>query len=307
MTEPLVSVITPCYNGERYLYQYFEAILSQTYSKIELIFVNDGSTDKTEEIALSYCNRLEEKGIRFIYIKQENAGQAAALNRGLKIFTGEYLTWPDSDDVMTADAIEKKVRFMEKNMAYSMVRSNGRVYDEMTKKEWRISNSTLDFKEDIFKELLLLETFGCCGCYMIRRSLFEEIYPERQIFESRYGQNWQILIPSASKSKCGYIDEELYIIYEHEDSHSRSARTDEQEMNRWDGFVEILLKAIEKSDCDKEQSEKLVRGKYASPQFYCAVSLHNKNVLKEKFKNLKEYGKVSLKEYLLYIKYRFLK
>lgn len=114
MNRPLVSILTPCYNGESFLKRYFESILNQTYSNLELIFINDGSIDRTEEIALSYRSQLEEKGIRYIYERQENAGQAAALNRGLKLFTGEYLTWPDSDDVMTADCIEKKSGFWSK-------------------------------------------------------------------------------------------------------------------------------------------------------------------------------------------------
>ena len=120
MTKPLVSIITPCYNGEAFLKRYFESILNQTYPNLELIFINDGSTDRTEEIALSYRERLEKRGITYIYEKQENAGQAAALNRGLKLFKGEYLTWPDSDDVMTKDSIEKKVHFLEKNPKYEM-------------------------------------------------------------------------------------------------------------------------------------------------------------------------------------------
>ena len=81
MDKPLVSIITPCYNGETFLHRYFESILAQTYPNLELIFVNDGSTDKTEEIAMSYQKKLCEKGIRYIYLEQENAGQAAALNK----------------------------------------------------------------------------------------------------------------------------------------------------------------------------------------------------------------------------------
>jgi len=77
---PLVSIITPCYNGESYLERYFNSVLNQTYSNLELIFINDGSIDRTEEIALSYQNIFEQKGIRYVYLYQENAGQAAALN-----------------------------------------------------------------------------------------------------------------------------------------------------------------------------------------------------------------------------------
>ena len=55
MKKPLVSIITPCYNGETYLSRFFESILNQTYSNLELIFVNDGSTDKTESVVQEYC------------------------------------------------------------------------------------------------------------------------------------------------------------------------------------------------------------------------------------------------------------
>ena len=113
--QPLVSIITPCYNGEKFLERYFESILAQTYTNIELIFVNDGSKDCTEKIAMSYSEKLKSKGVQYIYIYQENAGQAAAMNKVLKIFSGKYLAWVDSDDVMTAESIKRKVAFLEKN------------------------------------------------------------------------------------------------------------------------------------------------------------------------------------------------
>ena len=130
MTKPLVSIITPCYNGEAFLKRYFESILNQTYPNLELIFINDGSTDRTEEIALSYRERLEKRGITYIYEKQENAGQAAALNRGLKLFTGEYLTWPDSDDEMVSDAVEKKVDYLEQHPDYGFCICKTKVVNE---------------------------------------------------------------------------------------------------------------------------------------------------------------------------------
>lgn len=304
---PLVSIITPCYNGETYLKRYFESILSQTYDNLELIFINDGSEDLTEEIALSYSEKLENRGIRYIYKRQENAGQAAALNRGLKLFSGEYLTWPDSDDVMTPDSIEKKVFFLEQHLEYGMVRSNGVCYDENTGKRKRISESSVAEREDIFEDLLFLKTYGCCGCYMIRKSLFERIFPTRQIFDSRCGQNWQILVPAASNTKCGYIDEEQYIVYEKENSHSRKKKTKEENIKRWDDFTEILLDAIDHSECDKQKYKRLVRKNCAREQLYYAIFYHDKKLMKEKFFDLKKYGKVQLAEYLVYIKNMYFK
>lgn len=63
-----VSIITPCYNGEKYIRRYLESILKQTYTNIELIFINDGSNDNTEEIVMSFKEEFERKKIEFIYI-----------------------------------------------------------------------------------------------------------------------------------------------------------------------------------------------------------------------------------------------
>lgn len=302
MSNPLVSIITPCFNGESYLDRYFESILNQTHPNLELIFINDGSSDKTEEIALSYRSKLEARGIDYTYIYQENAGQAAALNKGLKIFKGDYLTWPDSDDVMTNDCIEKKVKFLEKNQEYKMVRSNGVFFNERTKERKRISTSERNFKEDIFEDLLVVSTYGCCGCYMVKSDLFFQIYPDRQIFESRRGQNWQLLVPCSSYTKCGYIDEDLYVVYETVDSHSRVKLSNEVEIERLDQFKEILIDAINRSNCDKEKMTRLVEGEYARRQFYYAIDDRDKKLIKEKYSLIKKYGKLNMHQILLYIK-----
>jgi len=71
MNEKLVSIITPCYNGEKFINRYLDSLLGQTYSNIEIIFINDGSTDKTEEIVFSYKDNFKKKGIKFIYISKK--------------------------------------------------------------------------------------------------------------------------------------------------------------------------------------------------------------------------------------------
>ena len=302
MNRPLVSIITPCYNGERFVKRYFDCILAQTYSPLELIFINDGSTDHTEEIALSYRERLEQKGISYIYEYQENAGQAAALNRGLKLFTGEYLTWPDSDDVMTPDCIEKKVEFLLENPDVEMVRSNALFIDEITGEKKRALTKRHEKKENIFEDLLLVNEYGGCGCYMISRKLFLRCYPDRDIYISRAGQNWQLLVPAASYSLCGYLDEDLYWIYEQGQSHSRKKRTYAQMYVRWDDFTDILLHALQYSLCNQEYFVKLVRENCARQKFYYAVEDNNKQIMKTCIREMRQYGKVTIREYLLFWK-----
>ena len=307
MNTPLVSIITPCFNGERYLDRYFKSILNQTYSNIELIFINDGSIDKTEDIALSYQKLLENKHIKFVYIYQKNSGQAAALNKGLKIFEGDYLTWPDSDDTMTPDCIEKKVKFLEKNKNYDMVRSNGIYYNEETQEEKRISNKKSNKNKKIFDDLLVLETYGCCGCYMVTREAFLNSFPNRTIYDSRQGQNWQVLLPIASRSLCGYLDEDLYIVYLTKNSHSREKRSLHEEIDRYTNFLDILLHSINESDCNKIYSIKKAYTFCSKNQFYYSIALNDKSLMKKYFKLICKNGKPSLKEIILYIKYYMIK
>lgn len=87
----LISVIIPVYNGECFLGEAIESVLAQTYRPLELIVVDDGSTDRTSEIARSYP--------QITYIRQPNGGAASARNRGIQAARGEYLAFLDSDDV----------------------------------------------------------------------------------------------------------------------------------------------------------------------------------------------------------------
>lgn len=92
--EELVSVIVPIYNVEKYLEKCLDSIRSQTYTNLEIILVNDGSTDSCEKICIDYMNRDER--IRYIY--QENAGSGPARNNGIKNASGKYIVFVDPDD-----------------------------------------------------------------------------------------------------------------------------------------------------------------------------------------------------------------
>ena len=110
-----VSIVTPCYNGEKYLERFLKSILNQSYGNIELIFINDGSTDQTEEIIKKYKEEFDLHNIELTYLFQENAGQAAALNTGLKYVQGVYLLFIDSDYEISYDLFEHSVRFLVDN------------------------------------------------------------------------------------------------------------------------------------------------------------------------------------------------
>jgi glycosyltransferase involved in cell wall biosynthesis len=89
----MISVIMPVYNAEKFLKRSIDSILGQTEEDFELIIINDGSTDSSEEIILSYNDP------RVVYVRQENQGVAAARNKGLSIAKGEFIAWQDADDI----------------------------------------------------------------------------------------------------------------------------------------------------------------------------------------------------------------
>ena len=103
--KPLVSIVTPCFNGERYVARFLDSILRQTYPKLELIFVNDASTDKTLE-KLAIWEKQYPDAITVITLT-ENSKQGAARNVGMQYATGKYLGFVDSDDYVELSMFEK--------------------------------------------------------------------------------------------------------------------------------------------------------------------------------------------------------
>lgn len=114
LNTPLVSVIIPVYNGEQFLTQAIESVLSQTYKKIEIIVVDDGSSDNTAQIAKSF-----QENIRYTY--QSNRGPAAARNHGIKIAKGEAISFLDIDDMWQEDKLEIHASYLAANPSVDIV------------------------------------------------------------------------------------------------------------------------------------------------------------------------------------------
>lgn len=107
---PRVTVFMPVYNGEKYLNEAIDSILSQTFTDFELLIIDDGSTDSSADIIRSY----DDKRIRFVQ-NEKNLKIAATRNKGLELATGEYIVLMDCDDVSIPERIYKQVAFMDKN------------------------------------------------------------------------------------------------------------------------------------------------------------------------------------------------
>ena len=104
---PLISIVIPVYNGSNYLAEAIESALNQTYKNIEIIVVNDGSTDegKTKEVALRYGDKIR-------YFEKDNEGVSTALNLGIKEAKGSYIAWLSHDDLFSNEKIERQVKIL---------------------------------------------------------------------------------------------------------------------------------------------------------------------------------------------------
>ena len=109
LTKDLVSIIIPVYNAGKYLSDCLDSILSQSYSQLEIILIDDGSRDDS----LSLCKQYAARDERVSFIHQKNGGPGAARNAGLEQATGEYLLFFDSDDVVLPNAIETMIKAVD--------------------------------------------------------------------------------------------------------------------------------------------------------------------------------------------------
>lgn len=118
MSDPLVSIVTPVYNGEQYLAEAIESALAQTYRNFELLIINDGSTDNSKAIITSYLNNS-----KIHYFEQQNAGVAAARNLALRNANGKYIGFLDQDDLWLPDKLSTQIQYLETNPEIPFVHS----------------------------------------------------------------------------------------------------------------------------------------------------------------------------------------
>jgi len=147
-SENFVSIIIPCYNAEKYIGQAIESVLNQIYKNYEILIINDGSTDSSEEIIKKYC--LLDTRIKYFY--QQNSGVSNARNKGIEISKGIIIAFIDSDDVWEPENLEVKVKALVNDPLLFWVFSDMYFADETLNKTELVEGIT---NEDILGSLLL--------------------------------------------------------------------------------------------------------------------------------------------------------
>ena len=175
----MISVIVPVYNVEEYLEECLESIRHQSYTDIEVILVNDGSTDSSKEI----CERFCQADSRFRLINQENKGQSAARNRGVKESIGEYLMFVDSDDVINKNVLEVLLPYMKTEVDIVECRMTRKKEEVYLNKPFKIVFEG-NAKEAILNCIAIKEVKFCPVTKLYRREIVEKVpFLEGYIYE----------------------------------------------------------------------------------------------------------------------------
>ncbi len=193
-----ISVILPVYNAALYLKEAVNSIINQTYTDWELIIINDGSTDNSQEIILSYTDR------RIKYFENENnLGLISTLNKAINLCSGEYIARMDADDISFAERFSKQVNFLDQNADYGMCGSFAHIINNQGNTTGKIIHVT---ENDYLKVNLLFSVPFVHPSMMIRKEILEE-----NLFDKEYlhAEDYDLWTRIARKYKVANIPDFL--------------------------------------------------------------------------------------------------
>ena len=182
MIEPLVSVIVPVYNVEKYLEKCVNSLLQQTYKNIEIILVNDGSTDESGKM----CDNLAQEDDRIKVFHKKNGGLSDARNYGVERATGEYIGFVDSDDYIEEDMYEKLYKAIQRSQADMAECSMTRIYKNYSEKFYRGDNFQIDLDDEAYVREYIdnVRLYGSAWCKLLKKEIAEKVkFPVGKIYE----------------------------------------------------------------------------------------------------------------------------
>ena len=211
---PKVSVIIPVYNGEKYVSDAIESVLNQTYKNIEVIIVDDGSTDNTFEKIKPYLSKIK-------YIYQENAGLCRTRNKGILNSTGELIAFLDHDDIWLSEKTEKQVNYLLANPQYKFIHCSVKYINyqgEIIKPSgyWgklKLNGEVKNIKEIFMHYAMLPSTM------MVKRQLLDEVGLWNHTFS--HCEGYDLCLRIAREYYLGYINEALVLYRLHDSNASK--------------------------------------------------------------------------------------
>jgi glycosyltransferase involved in cell wall biosynthesis len=197
--KPLVSVVIATYNMARYLPLAVRSALDQTYKNIEVLVVDDGSTDDTQDVIGSF---LDDHRVR--YFTQENKGQAAAKNHGVRESKGDYVAFLDADDIWALEKIDLQLPLFLRSETVGVVHARVLYIDE-TGKELRVADNEL-FRGRVSGPLLIRNFIGF-GTSIVKKECFDRLGGFKE--NIRMGVDYDLWLRFSTQYEFDYIDRPL--------------------------------------------------------------------------------------------------
>lgn len=221
----LVSIIIPIYNAEKYIQHCISSVLVQTYTNIEIILVNDGSTDNS----LNICQKLQKQDKRIKIINQENKGASIARLEGIKQSKGEYLSFVDSDDFIEPDYIELLVKAID--IHHATIAACNMVKHEVNESPKIIRNNHTQIldEEELHKRFFNYDFWGFWG-KIYKKNVFEEIYFPKATINEDYVVMAQLF---HKYKEIVYIDIPLYHYLIHNNESLSNTQLSLKMMDEW--------------------------------------------------------------------------
>lgn len=212
--ENKVSIIIPAYNCEKYIFECLESVINQTYSNLEIIIIDDGSTDNTSEI----CQRFEKIDNRIIYTWQENNGVSKARNKGIDLAKGKYIVFIDADDKVGKCYIEQFIYIFEHYDVQMASLGHSNSFEQIKDK---ISNeiNIVDAKNARNKSMTF--TQNIYNGYLWEKMFLADVIKNKVRFNEEILVREDLLFIIDYLffiDKCGYTDNKLYYYRENADS-----------------------------------------------------------------------------------------
>ncbi len=301
---PLISLIVPCYNVAWCCDTFFASLERQTYTNIQLIIVNDGSEDDTEEKVQGWLPKLERRGYQYEYVWQENKGLGGAINTGLKKIRGDYFCWADPDDYYEDNAFEVRVNYLKEHSDCAVLTCGG--YYVNNGERTPMAYPKHHFEKKQFELLLNYESVFFPGGHLISTKCFETVNPQKDIYEARRGQDWQLLLPVYYAFDRDTLDIPVYnyVVYPNSMSHSDSGY--EQKLKRIEESETIQLETLKRMlmpESDREKYMKHIRAFHAKLKLYNARSFDKKEEFNKYLKEAISLGEMDFKDWLRVARY----
>lgn len=264
MNNPLISVIIPVYNAEKYISRCLESIIVQTYTNLEIIIIDDGSIDNS----LSICSKFKEIDNRIKIYRKDNEGQGVARNFGLKKSSGDFITFVDSDDWIDKNVYRKMINLM-KEYNSDIVEVGSYVVDKykyITSKE-KITIKVINGSKNIITDYLYNGMKHSMAGYPVWNKLYKKRCFENKLFDkiSRHEDyliNFQIF---KNINKIVITSEKLYYYFQHFESTTKGY-LELNDLQMVDNCKKVYYESFE---LENYKISKLAQAKIARCYFSC--------------------------------------